>query len=242
MTRKLTSAVVVTAVILSLAAFAQTGNAAAKPAPAAPAAAAPNTTTGSAVTTKVGIIDFQRAVIATNEGQREFEALAKKFDPTQQKLKTQSDEVENLKKQLQTQGDKLNEEARAGLVKNIEIKQKALQRDLEDAQGEAQREQNELFSKVGAKVYKTLEKYAASNGFAVILNYTQGDPQSPLLWAVPQVDVTKEVVDAYNRESGVAPPAAPAKAPSSSSVPRPTGAAPKPTAPAVGAPATTPKK
>ncbi len=235
MTRKLTPAVLATAVILSLAAFAQTGSAAAKPAgnpaatpPAAAAAPAP------AVATKVGIIDFQRAVVATNEGQREFEALAKKFDPTQQKLKTQSDEVENLKKQLQTQADKLNDEARAGLARTIDTKQKALQRDLEDAQGEAQREQNELFTKVGAKVYKTLEKYAQANGFSVILNYTAGDPQSPLLWAVPQVDVTKEVVDAYNKESGVAPPAAPARPVSSS---KPAGTAPKP-APAP----TTPKK
>ncbi len=217
MTRTFTPVVLATAVILSLAAFAQTGSAASNPAPA---------------TTKVGIIDFQRAVVATNEGQREFEALAKKFDPKQQELKTQNDEVENLKKQLQTQGDKLNDEARANLARSIDTKQKTLQRNLEDAQGEVQREQNELFSKVGAKVYKTLEKYAQANGFSVILNYTAGDPQSPLLWAVPQVDVTKEVVDAYNKESGVAPPATPARPVSSS---KPAVPAPKP-APAATAP------
>jgi len=223
MTHKLTPAVLVTAVILSLAAFAQTGSAAANPAP---------TTTPAPTLTKVGIIDFQRAVVATNEGQREFEALQKKFDPKQQELKNQSDEVENLKKQLQTQGDKLNDDARANLARSIDTKQKTLQRNLEDAQAEAQREQNELFGKVGAKVYKTLEKYAQANAFTVILNYTAGDPQSPLLWAVPQVDVTKEVVDAYNRESGVAPPAT-AKAPTSTS---------RPAAPKTPAATTTPAK
>ncbi|HVP44895.1 MAG TPA: OmpH family outer membrane protein [Terriglobales bacterium] len=225
MRRKLTPAVVAIATILSLAAFAQTGSAASNPGPASPPAPT------APVVTKVGIIDFQRAVVATNEGQREFEALAKKFDPKQTELKNQNDEVENLKKQLQTQGDKLNDEARATLVRNIDVKQKALQRNLEDAQSEAQREQNEVFGKVAAKVYKTLERYAASNGFTVILNYQEGDPQGQLLWAVPQVNITKEVVEAYNRDSGVAPPATPATKPASSSKPmtpaRPAPAAPK---------------
>src|SRR5512147_2327974 len=146
MRRKLTPAALAIAVVLSLAAFAQTGSAAANPAP---------TTTAAPANTKVGIIDFQRAVVATNEGQREFEALAKKFDPKQAELKNQNDEVENLKKQLQTQGDKMNDDARAALVRNIDVKQKALQRNLEDAQAEAQREQNETFGKVAGKVYKT---------------------------------------------------------------------------------------
>lgn len=226
MRRKLTPAVLAIAVILSLAAFAQTGNAAANP--------ASTTTTAAPVTTKVGIIDFQRAVVATNEGQREFEALAKKFDPKQNELKSQNDEVENLKKQLQTQGDKMNDDARAALVRNIDVKQKALQRNLEDAQGEAQREQNEVFGKVAAKVYKSLERYAQANGFTVILNYTENDPQQPLLWAVPQINITKEVVEAYNRESGVPPPAAPAAKPASSTS--------RPMTPAKPATTTTPKK
>jgi len=200
MKRKFTPAALAIAVALSLGAFAQTGNAAANPAPAPTAP----------VATKVGIIDFQRAVVATNEGQREFETLQKKFDPKQVELKNLNDEVENLKKQLQTQGDKMNDEARATLVRNIDSKQKQLQRSLEDAQAEAQREQQEVFGKVAAKVFKTLDQYAKANGFTVILNYTEGDPQSPLLWAVQQINITKEIVEAYNRESGVAPPPKPA--------------------------------
>ncbi len=204
MRSKLTPALLAVAVILSLSSFAQTGSAAANPGPGSTPAPAP--APNVPVTTKIGIIDFQRAVVATNEGQREFDALAKKFDPKQTELKNKNDEVEKLKQQLQTQGDKLNDEARATLVRNIDTKQKALQRELEDAQSEAQRDQNEAFGKVAAKVYKTLERYAQTNGFTLIMNYTEGE-QNQLLWAVPQVNITKEIVDAYNRESGVAPPA-----------------------------------
>jgi outer membrane protein len=229
MTRKLTFATLALAVVLSLTAFAQTGSAA-SPAPAAPAGPAP---------IKIGFISFEQAVFSTNEGQREADAVMKKFDPKQQELKSQTDEVENLKKQLQTQGDKLNDEARATLVKNIETKSKSLQRSMEDAQGEFQREQGEVFNKVGAKVFKTMEKYAKDNGFAAIINVIPSDQQNPpgqlsLLWFVPQVNVTKEIVDAYNKESGVAPlPTA-----------KPAAAAPRPSAPVnrPATPATTPKK
>ena len=236
MTRKLTFATLTLAVALSFTAFAQTGSAASGPAPATTAA-----TTAGPAPVKIGFIYFEQAVFLTNEGQREMDALMKKFDPKQQELKNQNDEVENLKKQLQTQGDKLNEEARANLVKQIENKGKALQRSMEDAQGEAQREQNEVFNKVGAKVFKTMEKYAKDNGFAAILNITPTDQQNPpgqlsLLWTVPQVNVTKDIIDAYKKESGVAPPptAKPATTPA-----RPAAPAARPATPATG---TAPKK
>jgi outer membrane protein len=55
------------ALVLSLPALAQ---------PAAPAAAAP-----APAVTKVGIINIQAAIVNSNEGQRDFETLQKKFDP-----------------------------------------------------------------------------------------------------------------------------------------------------------------
>ena len=85
---------------------------------------------------KVGIIDIQQAIIGTNEGARDFEALQKKFEPKRTELTGLNTEIENLKKQLNTQGDKMNEEAHATLVKSIETKQKSLQRSAEDAQNE----------------------------------------------------------------------------------------------------------
>ncbi len=69
---------------------------------------------------------------------RDFEALSKKLEPKQNELKGQNDEVESLKKQLNTQSDKLNDEARGTLVKQIEQKQKSLERSVQDARDDAQ--------------------------------------------------------------------------------------------------------
>jgi len=66
--------------------------------------------------TKVGTINIQEAIFASNEGQRDFETLSKKFEPKQTELKGMNDEIESLKKQLNAQGEKLNDASRGTLV------------------------------------------------------------------------------------------------------------------------------
>jgi len=223
---KQTRFVLALAAILSVGALAQTG-AAATPAPSVPAPSA-------AATPKIGIINMQQAILASNEGRRDFETLQKKFEPKQTELKGMNDEVEGLKKQLNTQGDKLNDEARANLVKTIEAKQKSLQRSLEDAQGDFQSQQNDILNRVGQKMMEVLDKYAKDNGYTMILDVS--NPQSPVLWAGASSDVTKAIVDAYNTQSGVAAPPTTSR-PSASAKPAGTGV--KPAATAKPAPAST---
>ena len=62
-----------------------------------------------------------------------------------QKLNT---DIEDLKKQLTNQGDKMSPEAHEALVKSIENKTKSLQRSAEDAQNEFQQQQNEIAQRI----------------------------------------------------------------------------------------------
>jgi outer membrane protein len=213
-------------VLMSVTALAQTGN----------AAAAPATTTGTTPTatgTKVGIINIQQAIMLTNEGKRDLEALDKKFEPQRTSLQGLQKEVQSMQDQLKTQGDKLNDEARNKLVKDIEVKQKSLQRQLEDAQGEYQGAQGELVNRIGGKLMEVLDKYAKDHGFSMILDVS--NPQSPVLWAGSSSDVTQEIATAYNAQSNVPAPAA--TTPSAPSSTRPAGVTPRPSAAN-----TTPKK
>src|SRR5690349_10912912 len=117
--------------MFSLAAVAQAAAApSGAPAPSSGAASAP----AGPAPTKIGIVNIQEAIVATNEGKKEFDVLQQKFGPKQAELKNMNDEVENLKKQLQTQGDKLSEEERNNRLKTVSDKQKTLQRNYEDAQ------------------------------------------------------------------------------------------------------------
>jgi outer membrane protein len=63
-----------------------------------------------------------------------------------------------------------------------------------------------------------IDKYAKSNGYGLLFDSSNPWPQGPLLWATAGVDLTKIVVDAYNAQSGVAPPPAkPAGSPGAAS-------------------------
>ncbi|HWR15019.1 MAG TPA: OmpH family outer membrane protein [Terriglobales bacterium] len=192
-------------VLLSVTAFAQTGSAA--PATAAPAQNAP-------AGTRIGIINIQQAIVLTNEGKRDLEALEKKFEPQRTNLTNLQKEIQTMQDQLKTQGDKLNEDARTKLVRDIEAKQKTYQRQLEDAQGDYQGQQGELVNRVGQKLMQVIDKYAKDNGYSLIVDVSS--PQSPVLWAAASTDVTQEVANAFNAQSGVAAPASTPAAPSAS--------------------------
>jgi outer membrane protein len=166
-------------------------------------AAAATSTTNSLVAgpTKVAIINIQAAIANTNEGQRDLDALQKKFEPKQIELKSLNDEVDALKKQLAAQSDKLNEEEKNKRVQTIEAKQKTLQRNLEDAQNDYQGQSNEIAQRIGTKLMQSLDNYAKQNGFAVVLDVSS--QSSSVLWAATSVDITKPVIEAYNVVSGV---------------------------------------
>ena len=161
---------------------------------------------------KIAVIAFQVAVAQTNEGQRDFADLQKKYEPKQAQLKTQSDEVDNLKKQLQTQGETLSETERASRTRTIEEKQKLLQRSAEDVQNDFQQELQDMYNGLASKVYDVLESYAKEHGFTLVLDVAQ--QQNPVLYASDSTNITKPIVDAYNVKSNVpAPPAAAAGEP-----------------------------
>lgn len=221
---------------VSVAALAQTAALPAAPSAAASSAAAPVAT--NATGTRMGTINVEQAIFATNEGQRDFEALTKKLEPKQNELKNQNDEVESLKKQLNTQGTTLNDDSRATLVKQIEQKQKSLERSVQDAREDAQNQQNEIAQRILQKMGPMLVKYAADNGYGVIIDTSNPWPNGPVLWAGPAVDITRPVVDLYNAQSGVpAPtpkpaatrPAAPTARPATTSpaAPKPQSTTPK---------------
>src|SRR6478735_3978603 len=203
-------------------------------APETPAAAA--TPTGP-VPTKIGVVNIQQAIGECAEGKKEIDALQQKFNPKQAELKNMSDEVESLKKQYQAQADKLSDDEKSSRAKAIDTKQKSLQRNFEDAQAEFQQAEQDVINRIGSKMVTVLEKYASANGYAVVLDVS--NPQtSPVLWATQASVITKDLVEAYDKENpvGISAPA-----------PKPAGSAGTATRPATAparpaTPAPTPKK
>jgi Skp family chaperone for outer membrane proteins len=183
-------------------------------APTAPAAATP------APPAKIALVNFEQVVLASNEGQTVTLATQKKFEPKKDQIEKQAADVEAMKKSLQAAPANLPDDERASRLRAIDVKEKQLNRDAEDAQTSYNTEWQEALGKVAAKIATTMKTYAQSNGYTILLDVSA--QSSNVLWALPSTDISQAVVDAYNKQSGV-----PAPAPSA---PRPTSTTPHATA------------
>jgi Skp family chaperone for outer membrane proteins len=210
---------------LPLAAGAQASPAVPQSAQSAPAAAAPEVPPApvapSAYPAKIALIALNQAVIATNEGQQAMQEVQKKYEPKKAQIDAQAAEVDALKKQLQAAPATLPEDERASRLKTIDTKDKALQRDVEDAQTSYQSDLQEAYGKVAQKFYPVLLKYVEDNGYTLLLNVSDSEQApTPIMWTKhdPNADITEAVIAVYNSVSKVA---APAPSAPSASRPRP---------------------
>lgn len=190
-----------TAVLLSSLTF---GTAAQSGPHAAPGAAdAPASTEGP---TKIAVISFQAVVAQTNEFQRDFADLQKKYEPKKQSLETLGGQIQTLQKQLQTQAATLSDAERERQSRTIGDKQKQLQREQQDDQDEFQQDMQSTFSGVASKVGEVMIAYAQQHGYTLVLDGGEQQTQT-VLYHTPGTDISQAVVEAYNTKSGVPAPA-----------------------------------
>lgn len=166
---------------------------------------------------KIAIIHLQNAIIGTKDGQKAAKELEAKFMPKRQEIEKRQAEIQALQQQLRASSNTASEEQKNKLMRDIDAKQKSLQRDGEDASAELDQEQQKLFQEIGGKVMAVIDKYASDNGFAVVIDVSA--QSSPILYASTSVDITRQVVETYDKN---APTAAPA--PAKPAAPKPAGA------------------
>ena len=187
---------------------------------APPAASAAAPAARVAVPAKIAVINFQLAVGQTNEGLRDFADLQRKYAPREAGLKSLSDEVDSLTKQLQTEGATMPEAQRASKAKTLDEKTKQRDREVEDARNDFQADMQETYNSLAAKVYDVMQSYADQQGFTLVLDVSP--QQSPVLYASSSTVITKPVIDAYNLKSGIPAQPQPAAAAPATPTPRPT--------------------
>lgn len=176
----------------------------------------------AASTNKVAVIQFQLAVTQTNEFQRNFADLQKKYDPKRQQLQALNTQIDNLTKQLQTQASTLSPSEQQSRAQAIQDKKREAQRMQQDDQSDYQSDMQDMINDMAQKVGAELQAYAKEHGYTVVLDATQSQQQAPeVLYWDPTTDITKAVVDAYNAKSGIPAPPPPAPAPTAAPKPAP---------------------
>ena len=170
-----------------------------------------------AVAPKIAIVNVQDAILSTNEGKKELEALQQRFASRQTELRNLYNEIQNLQKQFEATQGQVTDEERATRARAIEAKQKTLQRNSDDFQADVQQAQQEIGRRIGGKMQSVLQKYAQDHAYWLVLDVSV--QQNQVVWANHGTDITGDLVNAYNVQYPATPPAAA----------RPAASAPTPT-------------
>ncbi|MEZ5352635.1 MAG: OmpH family outer membrane protein [Bryobacteraceae bacterium] len=175
----------------------------------------------AAAQNKIAVIHIQQAMVTTDEGQKAATGLQAKFEPRKKELEEKQRQLQQKQAELSKGSNTMAEAKRLSLTRDIDSMTKSLQRDSQDAQDEFEQEQNRILGDLGQKMMVVIDKYAKDNGYAVVIDVSS--QQTPVLWAASSVDITKDIVDLYNKNSPGAPAAA-----APAATPKPAAPAPKP--------------
>jgi outer membrane protein len=186
-----------------------------------PAVALACLATASAQQGKFAVINIQGAIISTKDGQKAAAELQNKTAPKKKELEQKQNDINSLQDQLNKGSNTLSDARKNELYKTIEDKKKSLQREVEDAQADLEADQQKILQTLGQKIMVVIEKYSRDNGITMVVDVSS--PQTPVLYASPSIDITKEIIELYDKNAPAASAPAPVPAPKA-----PATAAPKP--------------
>ncbi len=162
---------------------------------------------------KVAVIYLQGAIVNTKDGQKAAADLDAKTAPKKKEIEQKQNEINALQDELNKGQNTLNEARKNELYKNIEYKKKSLQRDIEDAQAELDQDQQRILQQLAGKMRAVIDKYSRMIT-AILWWWTSVPLQSPVFYASPTIDITKEIIELYDQSTAAAgAPATPGAAP-----------------------------
>jgi len=147
--------------------------------------------------TRIGYVDLQRILARSQAGVQAREQLEKDKVGMQKQLDGHKVELDKLRDELEKKGQLLSADARRD-------KQDQLERKLRDAQrlaGDLEKELQKKEQTMGAKILRELEgiftRVGKEKGYALILERRQAG----VVYGAPEVDVTEEVIKAFDDET-----------------------------------------
>ena len=177
--------------------------------PATPPAAQTPAVIGPA---KIAWMNLEIALLTTDEGKSLYADIQKFVEDKQKEMDNMRKESDKLKSQLEVQGAKLTDEARAKLEEDIDAKDTAIQRFQQDTQKDIENKKGRLTNYIGKRMQPVIEKLAKEKGLsAVFILNGQRDA-----FVDASLILTEEIVKAYNQtyaagaSKAPATPAAPA--------------------------------
>ena len=172
---------------------------------------------------KIGIVDLQRALNEVDEGKGAKAQLEREFKEKQKQLDAKQEELKRLKADYDKQAVVMAEQARRDKQSELERKAQETQQLYVQLQSELSRREQELTRGIFDKMSNIVREIAEADAFTAILERNN----SGVVYALPSLDVTNELIRKYNGRFPASAAPAPAKKQAEAAKP----AADKPPAP-----------
>ncbi len=147
-----------------------------------------------AAQTKVGVVDFQQALLDTAEMKKEAATLEAKYKPRREEIAKLTEELQEIQKKLQTATG-----AEANRLQNEGTrKQREGQRLNEDLQSDWNFDRDEILQRGSVKMRNAIEKVAQEKGLDLVVDVNTA------LFFKPAMELTAEATAAYDAANPVA--------------------------------------
>ncbi len=164
----------------------------------------------AAAQAKIGVVNFQQALLGTDEAKKAQNDLIAEFKPRQDDIDNLTRKLQDDQTKLQTSQGKLSPQGEAELSADIQHEQHEIQNMQQDLQDESNAKRDQVVQKMGTRMTEIVAKLRDEKGLDAIFDSAATVAFNKAL------DLTAEATAAYNKAYPVtAGAAAPAAAPAS---------------------------
>ncbi|HVN90591.1 MAG TPA: OmpH family outer membrane protein [Candidatus Binataceae bacterium] len=141
---------------------------------------------------KYAFVDVQRALNDCRNGKAVKAEFRGKIEHLQERLQGEQAEVERLQKELKEKGALMQPDQRQNLEDEYTKKLHEFQDDYKNSRDDLKQKDNEMTGEIVQDIALVVQQIGEKNGYTMVFE------KGGLLWAIPQIDITDEVVRAYD--------------------------------------------
>jgi outer membrane protein len=161
----------------------------------------------AAAVDKIGFINMRTILQDSEAGKKGFAELKKMFERKKAEVTKKEDELKKLKDEIDKQKSVLTADAFQEKETNFQVKLRDYQRFAKDAQDELAAREQSVTTKLIPEILQVVENVGKKEGYSAII-----DLNNPVIvYHDKQDELTKKIIDEYNKSAGKPAPAAKGK-------------------------------
>ena len=141
---------------------------------------------------RFAFVDVQRALNDCRNGKTVKVEFRGRIEHLQERLQGEQEEVERLKKELESKGALMQPDQRQNLEDDYTKKLHQFQDDYKNSREDLQQKDNEMTGAIVRDIALVVQQIGQKSGYTMVME------KGSLLWAIPSIDITDEVVRAYD--------------------------------------------